>query len=65
MVSESTRRLVHCICYLIAAIVLPVLYFTGNMPLGLLVGIVCAGMAVWHFFGWKSLKRREEEADEE
>jgi len=65
MVSETTRRKVHCICYLIAAVVLIVLYYTKQTPVGLIGGIACAVMAVWHYFAWQTLKRREEEADEE
>lgn len=61
MVNEKTRRMVHAVCYLLAAVVLILMYVTKQTTVGLIGGIVCAALAVKYYSDYKYLKRREEE----
>ena len=65
MISESTRRKVHCICYLIAAVVLAVMYVVRQNSMAVFGAVICAVLAVKYYRDYKYFKRREEEADEE
>ena len=65
MISESTRRKVHAICYLLAAVVLAIMYVVKQNSLAIFGAVICAVLAVKYYRDYQYFKRREEEMDEE
>ena len=65
MISEATRRKVHAICYLLAAVVLAIMYVVKQNSIAIFGAVICAVLAVKYYRDYQYLKRREEEMDED
>lgn len=64
MITEATRRKVHAICYLLAAVVLAIMYAVKQNSMAIFGAVICAVLAVKYYRDYQYLKRREEESDD-